>query len=88
MANSALRSRNFVLLVLGQVTSLLGNLSLRFALSMYILEATGSATLFSQPQRENENRPQQQENGNRGERDNRPPALMGYLNLPVRWFRV
>ncbi len=47
MANSALRSRNFVLLVLGQVTSLLGNLSLRFALSMYILEATGSATLFS-----------------------------------------
>ena len=47
MANSALRSRNFVLLVLGQVTSLLGNLSLRFALSMYILETTGSATLFS-----------------------------------------
>ena len=34
MANSALCSRNFVLLVLGQVTSLLGNLSLRFALSM------------------------------------------------------
>lgn len=47
MANSALRSRNFVLLVLGQVSSLLGNLSLRFALSMYILETTGSATLFS-----------------------------------------
>ena len=40
-------NRNFSLLILGQVSSLLGNLSLKFALSMYILEQTGSASLFA-----------------------------------------
>ena len=40
-------NRNFTLLILGQVSSLLGNLSLKFALSMYILEQTGSASLFA-----------------------------------------
>ncbi|MDE7262513.1 MAG: MFS transporter [Oscillospiraceae bacterium] len=39
-------SRNFTLLLLGQVFSLLGNGALRFALSMYVLEATGSAAVF------------------------------------------
>lgn len=39
-------SRNFTLLLLGQVFSLLGNGALRFALSMYVLEKTGSAAVF------------------------------------------
>ncbi len=42
-----LLNRNFTLLILGQVSSLLGNLTLRFALSMYVLEHTGSASLFA-----------------------------------------
>lgn len=37
---------NFTLLLLGQVFSLLGNGALRFALSMYVLEETGSAAVF------------------------------------------
>ncbi len=40
-------SRNFTLLVLGQVSSLFANTMLRFALSMYILELTGSASIFA-----------------------------------------
>lgn len=40
-------SRNFTLLVLGQVCSLIGNFTLKFALSMYVLERTGSATVFA-----------------------------------------
>lgn len=40
-------SKNFKLLVLGQVSSLFGNIVLRFALSMYVLEVTGSATIFA-----------------------------------------
>lgn len=40
-------TRNFTLLILGQVFSLLGNYSLKFALSMYILEQTGSASVFA-----------------------------------------
>lgn len=42
-----LASKNFTLLVLGQVSSLFGNLILRFALSMYVLDATGSASVFA-----------------------------------------
>ena len=42
-----LLNRNFTLLILRQVSSLLGNLTLRFALSMYVLEQTGSASLFA-----------------------------------------
>ncbi len=34
---------NFVLLIMGQITSLFGNYILRLALSMYVLEETGSA---------------------------------------------
>ena len=36
-------TRNFMLLILGQLTSLFGNFILKLALSMYVLEATGSA---------------------------------------------
>ena len=40
-------TRNFTLLILGQASSLLGNYTLRFALSMYVLEQTGSASAFA-----------------------------------------
>lgn len=40
-------NRNFTLLLLGQVCSLIGNYTLKFALSMYVLERTGSAALFA-----------------------------------------
>ncbi len=40
-------TKNFTLLVLGQASSLLGNYILRLALSMYVLEATGSAAVFA-----------------------------------------
>lgn len=39
-------TRNFILLMFGQVSSLIGNYTLKFALSMYILEKTGSAAVF------------------------------------------
>ena len=39
--------RNFTLLLLGQVFSLIGNYTLKFALSMYVLERTGSAAIFA-----------------------------------------
>lgn len=40
-------TRNFTLLLLGQISSLIGNYTLRFALSMYVLEKTGSASVFA-----------------------------------------
>ena len=40
-------TRNFTFLILGQVSSLLGNYPLKFALSMYVLEKTGSASIFA-----------------------------------------
>ncbi len=40
-------TRNFTLLILGQVSSLTGNYTLKFALSMYVLEQTGSASIFA-----------------------------------------
>lgn len=40
-------TRNFTLLVLGQASSLFGNYILRLALSMYVLEVTGSAAVFA-----------------------------------------
>lgn len=43
---SGIFTRNFALLLLGQVFSLLGNGALRFALSMFVLEETGSAAVF------------------------------------------
>ena len=39
-------TRNFLLLMFGQVSSLFGNSILRLALSMYILDQTGSAAVF------------------------------------------
>lgn len=40
-------TRNFTLLVMGQVSSLFGNYILRLALSMYVLEVSGSAAVFA-----------------------------------------
>lgn len=40
-------TKNFTLLVLGQTTSLFGNFILKLALSMYVLEVTGSAAVFA-----------------------------------------
>ena len=40
-------TKNFMLLVLGQISSLFGNYILRLALSMYVLEETGSAAVFA-----------------------------------------
>lgn len=40
-------TRNFTLLVMGQVISLFGNYILRLALSMYVLEVSGSAAVFA-----------------------------------------
>lgn len=40
-------TRNFTLLLLGQASSLLGNYTLRFALSMFVLEETSSAPTFA-----------------------------------------
>lgn len=40
-------TKNFTLLVLGQISSLFGNYILRLALSMYVLEMTGSAAVFA-----------------------------------------
>lgn len=45
--NTKLFTRNFVFLILGQISSLLGNFTLKFALSMYVLEQTGSASAFA-----------------------------------------
>ena len=39
--------RDFILLIIGQASSLIGNYTLRFALSMYVLERTGSASVFA-----------------------------------------
>ena len=40
-------TRNFTLLILGQICSLIGNNTLKFALSMHVLEQTGSAAAFA-----------------------------------------
>lgn len=45
--NAKLFTRNFTLLVMGQVSSLFGNYILRLALSMYVLEVSGSAAVFA-----------------------------------------
>ena len=44
--NEKLFSRTFTLMLLGQIVSILGNAVLRFALSLYVLDLTGSAALF------------------------------------------
>lgn len=45
--SKTLFTKNFTLLVLGQVCSLFGNCILRFALSMYVLDTTGSTAIFA-----------------------------------------
>lgn len=47
MKKQKLFTRNFTFLILGQVCSLIGNYTLKFALSMYVLEQTGSASIFA-----------------------------------------
>ena len=47
MVPQKLFTRNFTLLLLGQISSLLGNYTLKFALSMYVLDKTGSASIFA-----------------------------------------
>lgn len=39
-------NKNFTMVVIGQIISLFGNVILRFALSLYILDVTGSAMIF------------------------------------------
>jgi len=43
---TTLYSRNFLFLLLGQAFSLLGNYTLKFSLSLYVLDETGSAGIF------------------------------------------
>ena len=38
--------RDFTLVVIGQIISLLGNAVLRFVLPLYLLDVTGSRSLF------------------------------------------
>ncbi len=40
-------TRNFIFLIAGQISSLIGNNTLKFALSMYVLKRTGSASVFA-----------------------------------------
>ena len=47
MPSQRLFTRNFSFLIFGQISSLFGNYTLKFALSMYILEKTGSASAFA-----------------------------------------
>ena len=47
MTEKRLFTPNFTFLVFGQVSSLIGNYTLKFALSMYVLEQTGSASVFA-----------------------------------------
>ena len=44
--NQKLFSRDFTLVVIGQIISLFGNASIRFALPLYLLNQTGSSVLY------------------------------------------
>lgn len=44
--NSTLFNRNYVMVVVGQMVSIFGNAILRFALPLYVLDQTGSTTIF------------------------------------------
>ena len=46
MRSDRLFSRDFTLMVAGQIISLFGNAILRFALSLHVLDTTGSAAAF------------------------------------------
>lgn len=45
--NSKINSYNLIIFIFGQISSMLGNQILRFILSMYILDITGSASIFA-----------------------------------------
>ncbi len=47
MTKTKLFTRNFSFLILGQVSSLMGNGILKLALSLYVLDITGSAAIFA-----------------------------------------
>lgn len=42
-----LKNRNYTLMIIGQIISLFGNAILRFSISLYILDKTGSAAIFA-----------------------------------------
>lgn len=44
--NTKLFNKDFSLIIIGQIISLIGNAILRFTLPLYLLDTTGSATLF------------------------------------------
>ena len=46
MSEQKLFTRNFTLVLIGQIISLFGNAILRFALPLYLLRQTGSSTLY------------------------------------------
>lgn len=46
MKPAKLFNRNFTMMILGQIVSLFGNAILRFALPLYVLDATGNAAVF------------------------------------------
>lgn len=46
MSKNGLFTRDFTLMTIGQIISLFGNATLRFALSLYVLDLTGSAAIF------------------------------------------
>lgn len=45
-ANTGLKNRSFILVLIGQIISLFGNAILRFAIPLHLLNETGSAALF------------------------------------------
>jgi len=47
MSIKLLKQKNFLLLLIGKLISLLGSNMLQFALSLYVLKITGSATVFA-----------------------------------------
>ena len=47
MLEQKLFTKNFIFLILGQAISLFGNFILKLALSMYVLEQSGSASIFA-----------------------------------------
>ena len=46
MGNSKLFNKDFTLVIIGQIISLFGNAIIRLALPLYLLDLTGSATLY------------------------------------------
>ena len=44
--NQKLMTKDFTLVVLGQIISLFGNAAIRFALPLYLLNVTGSSALY------------------------------------------